>query len=159
MSSGIYALGRGSAVVRVTCEGAPPSKPPPPPACCPAILRILASSRLTRSCSLRIHSCSAPSVGGSPCSRHHRMSCSSISLSCFSCCNFIAVAWYIESSETVAIILRVVSCDKEIERSARIQRAHTLRIQRSPYLDFRLKFVDTLCQFKRLLAALRCLAS
>mmetsp|Transcript_18488 Transcript_18488/g.43509 ORF Transcript_18488/g.43509 Transcript_18488/m.43509 type:complete len:218 (+) Transcript_18488:196-849(+) len=58
---------------------------------------------------MRYHSCSTSSEGASPLSSRQRESSSSVSRSCFSCCSFMAVAWYMESSDTTAIMRRVVS--------------------------------------------------
>mmetsp|Transcript_29507 Transcript_29507/g.68497 ORF Transcript_29507/g.68497 Transcript_29507/m.68497 type:complete len:231 (-) Transcript_29507:2148-2840(-) len=59
--------------------------------------------------SIRYHSRSASSEGAWPCASFHFASSSSCSFAAFSCWSFMAVAWYMESSDTVPIIRRVVS--------------------------------------------------
>mmetsp|Transcript_32217 Transcript_32217/g.95849 ORF Transcript_32217/g.95849 Transcript_32217/m.95849 type:complete len:238 (+) Transcript_32217:332-1045(+) len=60
------------------------------------------------SASCRSHSRSTSSDGGSPACTLASCSRSAASRCWFSCASFIAVAWYIDSSETVAIMRRVV---------------------------------------------------
>mmetsp|Transcript_5501 Transcript_5501/g.18180 ORF Transcript_5501/g.18180 Transcript_5501/m.18180 type:complete len:301 (+) Transcript_5501:429-1331(+) len=99
ISSGMYALGRGSAVVCVRMAGA---------LSCNTLLLSSASRLRCMSYWYRAHSLSTCSDGGSPRPKLASCSPSSASLSAFSWVSFIAVAWYMDSSDTVAIIRRVV---------------------------------------------------
>mmetsp|Transcript_30225 Transcript_30225/g.96414 ORF Transcript_30225/g.96414 Transcript_30225/m.96414 type:complete len:419 (-) Transcript_30225:1584-2840(-) len=105
MPSGMYAFGLASAVERKMLFG-----------CCMdpgmamldwSIIAMLLAVSLSRSRRYRV--LSASSVGAWPCSTLNLASSSSFMERAFSACSFMAVAWCMLSSETVAIIRRVTS--------------------------------------------------
>mmetsp|Transcript_13236 Transcript_13236/g.42233 ORF Transcript_13236/g.42233 Transcript_13236/m.42233 type:complete len:257 (+) Transcript_13236:128-898(+) len=106
-SSGMYALGRGSAVVRVNVPG-----------CCIAsscgvgpcaALAMASCSRVSFTRSCRQKSASAPSDGAPPRAIAASAPSTASCRSSRSCRSLMAVAWYSDNSDTVAISLRVTS--------------------------------------------------
>mmetsp|Transcript_1201 Transcript_1201/g.3008 ORF Transcript_1201/g.3008 Transcript_1201/m.3008 type:complete len:495 (-) Transcript_1201:1275-2759(-) len=99
----MYAFTRGSAVVRVKLLFMMSSS------CRRCTAATLSSSRCLSTSSIFSNSASAVSVGGSPLLMRSRAMMALSLISSRSCCSLCAVAWCIDSSLTVAIILRVTS--------------------------------------------------